>query len=97
MYVFNLEPQIQSDYELGNWFTSTSADAPFVSTLIMERLGSYKRYKLMNRRLTIEARDGEIVTEHSIGSAGELGQILEETFKMTPPVPVDEIFNRLGS
>jgi hypothetical protein len=51
----------------------------------------------MNRRLTIEARDGEIVTEHSIGSAGELGQILEETFKMTPPVPVDEIFNRLGS
>ena len=97
MYVFNLEPQIQSDYELGNWFTSTSADAPFVSTLIMERLGSDKRYKLMNRRLTIEARDGEIVTEHSIGSAGELGQILEEKFKMTPPVPVDEIFNRLGS
>src|ERR1700722_12511642 len=58
MYVFNLEPQIQSDYELGNWFTSTSADAPFVNTLIMERLGSDKRYKLMNRRLTIEARDG---------------------------------------
>ncbi len=23
MYVFDLEPQIQSDYELGNWYTST--------------------------------------------------------------------------
>jgi N-hydroxyarylamine O-acetyltransferase len=97
MYVFNLEPQIQSDYELGNWFTSTHASAPFLSTLIMERLGSDKRYKLVNRRLTIEARDGEIVAERSIGSADELGQILEQTFKMTPPVPVEQIFNRLGS
>jgi N-hydroxyarylamine O-acetyltransferase len=97
MYVFNLEPQIQSDYELGNWFTSTNASAPFLSTLIMERLGSDKRYKPVNRRLTIEARDGEIVAERSIGSADELGQILEQTFKMTPPVPVEQIFNRLGS
>ena len=24
MYVFDLQPQIQSDYELGNWFTSTN-------------------------------------------------------------------------
>jgi N-hydroxyarylamine O-acetyltransferase len=97
MYVFDLVPQIQSDYELGNWFTSTHPSAPFISTLIMERLGSDKRYKLANRRLTIEARDGEIVAERSIGSADQLGHVLEENFKMTPPVPVEEIFNRLGS
>jgi len=97
MYAFNLEPQIQSDYELGNWFTSTSPLAPFMSTLIMERLSRDTRYKLVNRRLTIEARDGQVAVERSIGSADELHQVLEETFNVTPPAPVDEIFARLGS
>jgi len=95
-YVFTLEPQIQSDYELGNWYTSTSPNVPFTSTLIMERVDSDIRYKLMNRRLTIEARDGEVTDERTIGSADELRRVLDETFKVTPPAPVDEIFARLG-
>src|SRR5258708_24884028 len=48
MYVFDLVPQLQSDYEVGNWFASTNSSLPFVSTLIMERLDGDKRYKLMN-------------------------------------------------
>jgi N-hydroxyarylamine O-acetyltransferase len=97
MYVFDLEPQIQSDYELGNWFTSTSPLAPFISTLIMERVSASERYKLVNRRLTIEARDGQIAAERSIGSPDELRQLIDETFNVTPPVPVEEIFARIGS
>jgi N-hydroxyarylamine O-acetyltransferase len=96
MYVFNLEPQIQSDYELGNWFTSTSPLVPFISTLIMERVSSDKRYKLINRRFAIEVRDGQVAVERSIGSADELHQVLDETFNVTPPAPVDEIFTRIG-
>jgi N-hydroxyarylamine O-acetyltransferase len=96
MYVFNLEPQIQSDYELGNWFTSTSPLAPFPNMLIMERLGASKRYKLTNRRFAIEARDGKIVAERSIDSAGEFAKVLDETFGVTPPAPVEELFNRIG-
>ena len=95
-YVFTLQPQIQSDYELGNWYTSTSPDVPFTSTLIMERVDSDIRYKLMNRRLTIEARDGEVTDERTIGSADELRRVLDETFKVTPPAPVDEVFARLA-
>ena len=95
-YVFNMEPQIQSDYELGNWFTSTSPLAPFLSMLIMERVSSDKRYKLINRRFMIEARDGEVTVERSIGSADELHGILDETFNVTPPAPIEEIFARLG-
>jgi N-hydroxyarylamine O-acetyltransferase len=95
MYVFNLEPQIQSDYELGNWFTSTSPLAPFLSTLIMERLGGDRRYKLTNRRFTVEGRDGQVVVQRSIGSAGEFGRLLDETFNILPPAPVEEIFNRI--
>ena len=97
MYVFDLAPQIQADYELGNWYTSTSPLVPFTSMLVMERVSLDKRYKLVNRRLRIEARDGQVMSERSIGSAGELRRILEETFNVTPPAPVDVIFDRIGS
>ncbi|MGC2825913.1 MAG: arylamine N-acetyltransferase [Pseudolabrys sp.] len=96
MYVFDLEPQIQADYELGNWYTSTSPLVPFISTLVVERVSSDKRYKLVNRRLRIEARDGEVTSERSIGSAEELRQVLDETFNVTPPVQIEEIFARTG-
>jgi N-hydroxyarylamine O-acetyltransferase len=96
MYLFNLEPQIQSDFELGNWYTSTSPQVPFISMLIIERVGPDKRYKLINRRFLIEARDGEVATEHSVASADELRSILGETFNVIPPAPVEEIFARLG-
>ena len=96
MYVFDLEPQIQSDYELGNWFTSTSPLAPFLSTLIMERVSGDMRYKLMNRRFAIEARDGQIAVERSIDRPEELRQVLDGTFNETPPAPVEEIFTRIS-
>ncbi len=96
MYVFNLEPQIPSDYELGNWFTSTSPRAPFLHMLIMERVSSDKRYKLINRRFAIEARDGQVAVERSIDRAEELSQVLDETFNVTPPAPIEEIFTRIG-
>jgi N-hydroxyarylamine O-acetyltransferase len=94
-YSFNLEPQIQSDHELGSWYTSTNPLAPFVHTLIMERVSGDKRYKLINRRLAIEERDGNVVVERPIGSAEELGRILDETFGVVPPVSADELFVRL--
>src|SRR5258705_7786807 len=96
MYVFDLVPQLQSDYEVGNWFASTNSSLPFVSTLIMERLDGDKRYQLMNLRLTIDARDSEVNAERHIGSADELRQVLAETFNLNPPAPVEEIFSRIG-
>jgi N-hydroxyarylamine O-acetyltransferase len=96
MYAFNLEPQIHSDYELGNWYTSTSPLVPFTSLLIMERVGPDKRYKLINRRFLIEARDGEVATEHAIDNAEQLRRILDDTFNVVPPAPADEIFARIA-
>jgi len=95
-YVFNLEPQIQSDYELGSWYTSTSHLSPFTSMMVMERVSNDKRYKLINRRFVIEARDGQLAVERSIGSADELRHVLDETFNVTPPAPVEEIYARIG-
>jgi N-hydroxyarylamine O-acetyltransferase len=96
MYVFNLEPQIQADYEVGNWFTSTNPRALFLSTLIMERLSADTRFKLVNRSFKGEARDGQITFERTIESADQLRQVLDETFGVTPPVPIEEVFTRIG-
>ena len=83
-YVFNLEPQIQSDYELGNWFTSTHPRAPFTSNLIMERVGSDKRYKMANRRFIDQvARWSSRLGEREITGDEELREVLEETFNVT--------------
>ena len=96
MYVFDLQPQLPSDFEIGNWYTATSPLAPFLNRLIIERLSRDKRYKLINRRFAVEARDGEIISESTIATPNDLGRILDQTFGITAPVPVEEIFNRIG-
>lgn len=64
--------------------------------LIMERLAADRRYKLINRRFVVEGRDGEVIAERAIASTEELREIIDESFKITLPVPAEEIFNRTG-
>jgi N-hydroxyarylamine O-acetyltransferase len=96
MYAFDLVPQLQSDIELANWFTSTSPRVPFTSKLIMERVGNDRRYKLIDRRFLIEAANGDVVDERSISGADELAQVLDQVFNVSPPVPVEAIFARFA-
>lgn len=95
MYVFDLQPQIAADYVLGNWFTSTSPLVPFTSRLIMERLSRDKRYKMNNRTFLIEGREGEVVSQRELASAGAFGQAIDEVFRIMLPAPVEEIFRRI--
>ena len=95
MYAFDLVPQLQSDIELANWFTSTSPRVPFTSKLIMERVGNNKRYKLIDRRFLIEGPNGDVVDERNISCAEELTQILDQIFNVSAPVPIEEVFTRL--
>jgi N-hydroxyarylamine O-acetyltransferase len=94
LYVFDLQPQIQADYDLGNWFTSTNPSIPLTSRLIMERLACDRRHKLVNRQLSTEARDGDVITERTLASPSELSEVLRDTFKVMPPVPAREIFDK---
>jgi N-hydroxyarylamine O-acetyltransferase len=96
MYCFNLEPQFPSDFELGNYYTSTNPAAPFLHVLIMERLAADKRHKLVNTRYAIEARNGHVAEERMLASAQELGQVLNDVFGVTPPVPLTELFARIS-
>jgi N-hydroxyarylamine O-acetyltransferase len=94
MYAFDLAPQIHADYVLGNWYTSTNANVPATHTLAMERVSRGARHKLVNRRCFMEARDGELIEERPIGSAAELGCVIDEIFGVTPPVPIEDIWAR---
>ena len=95
MYAFTLEPQIQSDYEIGSWFAATHPSAPFSSTLIVERVGRDRRYKLANRRFVIEARDGKPLGQRVLETSGKLQQVLANTFNVVPPEPCEMLFARL--
>jgi len=92
MYQFDLIPQLPSDYELGNWYTSTNPAVPFPTTLVLERVTSDRRFKLVNRHLIVEGRDGEQLSTRMLESAGELRQVLDETFNVASPVPVEELY-----
>ena len=41
---------------------------------------------------TSEARDGEVVAERTLRNADEPSEVMRNTFKVTPPVPAEEIF-----
>jgi N-hydroxyarylamine O-acetyltransferase len=96
MYVFDLHPQLQADYELGNWFTSTNPAIPLTTRLILERLSGGRRHRLVDRTLSTEARDGEVISERTLQSAGELGEVLRDVFKVAPPVAAEVIFERIS-
>ncbi|HEY1719859.1 MAG TPA: arylamine N-acetyltransferase [Magnetospirillaceae bacterium] len=96
-YVFDLQPQLASDYEVSNWYTATHPTSHFVTTLIVERLREDKRYKLIGRHFIVEARDGVIVEERTLESAEALGGVLDEVFGIVPPVPIEDLFARLNS
>ncbi|MCI4680283.1 arylamine N-acetyltransferase [Rhodoblastus acidophilus] len=97
MYVFTLEAQLPSDYMLGNWFTSTSPLAPFTKNLTMEHIVGDRRWKIVNRRLVTEARDGEVAVERDIADAASLAETMRTHFGMEPPAPAEEILARIGA
>jgi N-hydroxyarylamine O-acetyltransferase len=96
MYAFDLQPQIQADYELGNWFTSTNPTIPLTSRLILERLDGERRYRLVDRVFSTEGRDGDVISERALRNAEELHEVLRDTFQVTPPVTAEELFNKAG-
>ena len=79
MYRFTLEPRVQADYEVGNWYTSTHPESFFVGGLIVSRAPEGRRINLENTRLTTYFADGRIETR-TIGSAEDLHQVLTGDF-----------------
>lgn len=67
MYVFDLQPQTDIDYVVGNWYVSTHEDSPFLGQLVAARTGPGLRRTLGNGSYAI----------HRLGVASERRQLTE--------------------
>lgn len=89
MYQFSLADQAPADWEMANWFISTSPASVFTHTLIVARPTAECRYALRNNRLRLYRADGG-TEERVLASADELAGVLGDTFNLTLP-PRDEL------
>jgi N-hydroxyarylamine O-acetyltransferase len=94
LYQFTLERAQPSDYQVSNWYTSTSPDFVLTGNLLMERLTPEGRVSLFNRRLTVRYADGETVMSE-VADADALDEVMTIQFGIVPPDPARTIFARL--
>ena len=94
-YVFDLTPQLPSDYAISNWFASTSPDFLLTNVLLAERLTAEARWTLVDTRLT-ERRLGGAVDERTLESSDQLAAVLDEVFDLEPPVPAAQVFAKIA-
>lgn len=84
LYSFDLQPQVQADYEVPHWFLANHPGSPFANRLMMARVTEERRYGLLNNRLSIHHLHGD--SEHvTFTDANQLRQVLESTFGIQLP------------
>ncbi|HEY1725393.1 MAG TPA: arylamine N-acetyltransferase [Steroidobacteraceae bacterium] len=94
IYLLSTEPQVPADFEVANWWTSTSPQTWLTQSLLVQRLTAAARFQLSNRHLTERRHDGTL-QERTLASAQELGEVLDRVFGVTPPASAEAVFARL--
>jgi N-hydroxyarylamine O-acetyltransferase len=94
LYSFTLEPALAVDYEVGNWYTSTSPRSRFYADFLAERLTSRSRLSVFNAKVTERFSSGE-TRQRILANATEFAAMLDEGLGITSPVDPVEIWERL--
>lgn len=76
VYVFDLQQQHQSDYNLVNWYVSNHPESCFVTELIAAKPSNDRRHTLINNQYSIHHRDGS-TERRKIQDIPELVDVLE--------------------
>ncbi len=84
MYQFDMQEQIDADYEMANWFTSTYPGSAFVQRLIAARPIAGGRLALSDAQLSIH-RTGGPSERRTITNAADLRRLLEVDLEITLP------------
>ena len=79
LYEFNLRKQIIQDFQVANWYTSTSPECIFTHTLVAARSEQGARYTLKDYELSIYQPDREI-ERRTLTSADDVKAVLETIF-----------------
>ncbi len=80
LYELSPQAQLDVDYELPNWFTSTHPSSHFRHDLIVARTTPEARYTLAKNRLTIRTPDGR--SERRVLDADGIERALAQTFDL---------------
>jgi N-hydroxyarylamine O-acetyltransferase len=87
LYVFDLQPQAEIDFEVGNWYVSTHPESPFLGQLRVARTGPGFRKTLRNGSFAIH-RLGAPSERRELEDADAVMQVLRDEFALRlPPGP----------
>ena len=84
LYRFDLQEQMQADYDMASWYQCNHPQSRFVANLIAARPDADRRYALFNNELAIHHLNGG-TERRLLTSAIELGTTLERVFHITLP------------
>jgi N-hydroxyarylamine O-acetyltransferase len=94
VYRFDLRRQFPADYEITNWYHSTSPSSQFTKDLIAARAGTDRRYALRNRDFAVHHLDGS-TERRLLRSPAELRDVLSGPFGLSLPDGADAVLQRL--
>ncbi len=93
LYRFDLGQQFPADYEITNWYHSTSPSSQFTKNLMVARPATDRRYALRNMDFSVHHLDG--TTEHRVlGNHVELRDILSGPFGLPLPDGADVVLQQ---
>lgn len=81
LYHFYLQEQYWSDFEVGNWFTSTHPESGFTQNLMLAKAGIGKRFALSNQFFTTHFPD-KPSEKIVLTSVGQIRKILTDIFNL---------------
>lgn len=84
MYVFDLQPQAEIDYIVGNWYVSTHPESPFLGQLRAARTGPGWRKALNNGSFAIH-RMGQASERHALPDVAAVVAVLQGEFGIRVP------------
>jgi N-hydroxyarylamine O-acetyltransferase len=84
IYRFDLQEQLLADYEVNNWYKSTSPKSYFTRNLMAARPVDGRRYALRNAELTVHHLNGT-TERRTLRTPAELRGILTGTFGISLP------------
>jgi N-hydroxyarylamine O-acetyltransferase len=82
LYRFDLQEQLQADYEVSNWYQCTYPNSQFITGLMVARTAAGRRYGLRNNELSVHRVDGPS-EQRVLRTAVELRGVLSDTFGLS--------------
>jgi N-hydroxyarylamine O-acetyltransferase len=83
LYSFSLDPQLETDYEMANYYVSTFPESPFVKALTVQKRNTEARHTLRGTEYTLD--HGSVVTKRHLSDITDLGAFITATFGMELP------------